>query len=334
MAGRFWFYVIAAVVVIAVLRWLWRKYASPAVWRLRQNYWSPVQRAKSRLWAVGAGVVLAFCGLWTWLGFAILSRLNQQIVPLVSPPGPAPDLRPALEKLAAAIETMGANRQQGSFQAPVVGLALILIFFGCVVWWIVSDSRKPLIPAALAAGAFLSVGKLVSFEKLLGFEKLVGFEAKLGEGGESETRISIDLSPAGLDLDCNDDYVVSGFIPGEHEKWDNKSGDLSQKAKEIGAKLRKLNESGRLAGVIFVGSADTQQMLPEALKKYGSNAGLAQARAQWVRTQLEVEGGYGRKIEPALVLSTGPSFVGLNVGKVERTKDRSVRVCAVWNSKR
>jgi hypothetical protein len=136
-------------------------------------------------------------------------------------------------------------------------------------------------------------------------------------------------------FDCGDEdapFAVGPFVTGQTV--------LQQPAADIKALLDRLKARRNdrpLLGLILIGSADKTPLLPQLAKQYDSNVGLAQARAEWVRSrlmeddaahQLELTGE--RKI--ATVIS-GPTKVGLNIAPTDLAIDRSVRVCAIWGTK-
>lgn len=144
-----------------------------------------------------------------------------------------------------------------------------------------------------------------------------------------ETRISLDLLPAGLELDCDETrYLISGFETGKYKGDEN----LAERARNMGRLLRESSKGRQLVAVILVGSADKQPLRGSMKASYDSNAGLAQARAKWVQERLAE--GYGDNVRPVIVLSTGPSFIGHNVPEEKLALDRSVLMCAVWSSSR
>ncbi|MGB2664549.1 MAG: hypothetical protein WAK48_11125 [Candidatus Acidiferrum sp.] len=82
----------------------------------------------------------------------------------------------------------------------------------------------------------------------------------------------------------------------------------------------------RLLSVFVLGSVDKQPLSPAAKKKFGSNRGLADARASWVEGQL-------RDLLRAppdrfLVLSSGPTIEARTVK--DRQQDRFVEIYPVW----
>ena len=83
--------------------------------------------------------------------------------------------------------------------------------------------------------------------------------------------------------------------------------------------------------LLLIGRVDITQLSEQARKDYGSDSGLAQARAKWVRDKL-VERSQNTEqkeaLRRAILLSAGPLHVGENVSNCDRALDRSVEVWA------
>jgi hypothetical protein len=86
--------------------------------------------------------------------------------------------------------------------------------------------------------------------------------------------------------------------------------------------LRNKIQKGELGCIVLVGRADRRGLLPAQEAYYGSNEGLAAARAVWVRSQI---GSVTGEI-PIMVLSAGPNNVGLALSEESLAIDRSVDV--------
>ncbi len=335
-----------------------------AMWKLRQDHrWVQIQWTTRQLWLGGAifliatGVLFAYIGLkFTDRGTLVAAHEESKIIQLLKER--IPDVNLAAERhrelissiarlelssdladkrhqeLIAAIKSAGSAAAQlhfARFKVRFLGGFFVVLFLGSLIWMIFAPQWYVYIPRLVAAGSFT----LLSADALLGVDKLTIFELSEGKGEKvthvtsGETRISLDLIPKGFDIDCNPKrYLLTDFPIGYHVGGEQ----ISRRAHAIGEYLRKENEGGRLAAVILVGSADKQQLQPSAQRIYDTNAGLAQARARWVQARLEE--GYQGTIVPLLVLSTGPSFVGISVQKERLAEDRSVLMCAVWTSKR
>jgi hypothetical protein len=101
----------------------------------------------------------------------------------------------------------------------------------------------------------------------------------------------------------------------------------------IVARLAAARGDRALTGLLVVGSADKTPLFPRLARRYETNAGLAQARAEWVRDQLQTELQANSELlrpEGIATVVAGPAHVGLKVDPEQLALDREVRVCALW----
>ncbi len=83
--------------------------------------------------------------------------------------------------------------------------------------------------------------------------------------------------------------------------------------------------------LLFIGSSDKIGLRPAFSRDYGSNEGLARARADWVRTRvLQLMQFRADEMPKTLILTVGPAEHGPALSKKEMEDDRSVAVFAVW----
>jgi len=93
------------------------------------------------------------------------------------------------------------------------------------------------------------------------------------------------------------------------------------------AELEQQAHNRQLVQLILAGSADKFELERPLRKDYGSNRGLAQKRADWVREQLT----QGMPAAPAvMVLVGGPLEHGVRLTSADTAPDRSVAVCPGW----
>jgi hypothetical protein len=85
--------------------------------------------------------------------------------------------------------------------------------------------------------------------------------------------------------------------------------------------------------IAVVGAADKFDPSPSVRHIYGSNDGLAQARAEWVVHELGFKGSVDNdgKI-PVVSLVRGPIIHGIDVTNGQSTRDRTVAVYGLWPS--
>lgn len=128
---------------------------------------------------------------------------------------------------------------------------------------------------------------------------------------------------------------VGPFADGEHDKFDEadrcpEQGTVVQCGEVGSIKLDINNRSKPPIFLAAIGSSDKFQPGPAVRREYGSNDGLARARADWVIGQLGLDpsretGGQ----TTVLSLIRGPSIHG-EVSKIQSKCDRSVVVYGLW----
>lgn len=114
---------------------------------------------------------------------------------------------------------------------------------------------------------------------------------------------------------------IGPFDPGK-----DRGPGPEQAVKLISYRLNGELPQHRLLSVFVMGSVDKQPLSPEAKKKFGSNRGLAGARASWVEGQL----GDLLRAPPDrfLILSSGPTIEAKTTK--DREQDRFVEIYPVW----
>jgi hypothetical protein len=133
-------------------------------------------------------------------------------------------------------------------------------------------------------------------------------------------------------FDCGDQdqpYKVGPFVIG---KTDLENGTTT--VADLVKRLASGDDRRSLIGLLLIGSADKTPLSPGLAQQYGSSSGLAQARAEWVRTQLlESDALHRLQVAPAgkiAAVIAGPTQVGLDVDPAKLAIDRAVRVCVLW----
>ncbi len=124
--------------------------------------------------------------------------------------------------------------------------------------------------------------------------------------------------------------TIGPFSQGKHEPDSETSATLTQHIDDMNSHFeRKVPQH-----LMLVGRVDITPLSEERRKFYGSDSGLAQARAKWVRDEL-VKKAQGKEqkdaLKRALLLSAGPLHVGTDGKDVppdKRALDRSVEVWA------
>jgi len=221
------------------------------------------------------------------------------------------------------------------FLAVAIGIA----FFASGPNWNIVG--KGFVLASIAPALTLSL--LGTLEKGIGIDNLFGMDlhdihlftfpsgTPAGTSPQDlDLRIHVTEDEAQLDCGEGDNYKIGPFADGDAEKGN--IINLNKKTTDLAGELIKNHARQRLLGLILVGSADKRALKPPLFRIFGSNTGLAQARAEWVRKTLK------NSMDPMprtiLTLSAGPAHVGQDpLPEKLLAEDRSVRVCAIWGSK-
>lgn len=140
--------------------------------------------------------------------------------------------------------------------------------------------------------------------------------------------------------------TIGPFREGKHDKMEGREGGKKENAKESPSELVILDkllhdldslfEAGTLQQLMLVGRVDITQLDENQRKYYGSNNGLAQARAKRVLDELVEKWASNNTekkalLERTILLSAGPLHVGQgeeDPTDTDRAKDRSVEVWA------
>ena len=128
-------------------------------------------------------------------------------------------------------------------------------------------------------------------------------------------------------------HTIWSFPEAEHDQIEN---DEEKKLTALFDEMKNKFEKHVLQRMMLIGRVDISLLSDEKRDFYGSNDGLAQARAKWVRDKL-VENFEDEEqkdaLKRALLLSAGPLHVGEEATESNRKKDRGVEVWAYWTPK-
>ena len=112
---------------------------------------------------------------------------------------------------------------------------------------------------------------------------------------------------------------------------------LLEKGEELASFVTQMKshfENKTLQQLMLIGRSDVTPLCQRTLALYGSNSGLAQARAQWVLDELKERLPEQQKaLDRTILLSAGPRYVRDDDTGPNRAKDRSVEVWACWTPK-
>jgi hypothetical protein len=143
-------------------------------------------------------------------------------------------------------------------------------------------------------------------------------------------------APTETVFDCGDQdqpYRVGPFANG---KTDLESGATA--VADLVKRLTGGNDRRTLIGLLLIGSTDKTQLSSRSTRQYDTNAGLAQARAEWVRAQLVTSDAFHQlAAAPAgkiAAVIAGPTQLGFDVDPAKLAIDRAVRVCVLWQQQK
>jgi hypothetical protein len=174
----------------------------------------------------------------------------------------------------------------------------------------------------LAGGWSLIKELKLDFTLKLDVEKLVDFAIT----NEYVTKIISDkVVPRAL-LVALDQEPIGPFASGEASIVSGEKGVFA----EIEKKLADDSTGARPGEVLITGSADRRPLSNLLKMKFGSNMGLARARAEWARDRLEDEYEHEGVPSPTFqILVLPPKYTAITTTARDMQKDRTVSVRAI-----
>lgn len=125
--------------------------------------------------------------------------------------------------------------------------------------------------------------------------------------------------------------VLEDPIPTDEASLTAVAKRLRQPAWDALRRLRATRPGAHLAGVAIIGSADSRPMSAERARYFGSNDGLAQARATIVGAALRNDPP--EEAPPIVVIiNAGTKIPGLELPSTTGGDNRAVLICAVWEA--
>ena len=149
----------------------------------------------------------------------------------------------------------------------------------------------------------------------------------------------LSLPEQSLEIDCGSDpdqFTIKTFVSGKHDRFEPTSVPLTDRLKAITEAITQIASARKLklAGLIFVGSADKQPIGKVTREQHATNSILANNRAEFVKTaflkQVEPPSEFPR---PHWLLMLNPNVpkVRLSVeGRHRFDALRAVQICPVW----
>jgi hypothetical protein len=273
-----------------------------------------------------------------------------------------------------------ANTSGGSGWGPYVWIVCLLLLIPLALWTIgysiesprMSSSAKYFLRASTSSLALvsISIGTIITVKELTIFRisispQLAGKGVdSLDKGIDHVQKVTInfpEVSDNGTQFDCGspvapelnperNDMRIGPFPTG----WADPEGADPNIKKEFDVTFNSLKfvvehiklqtVRADLIGLMLVGSFDQLRLKPRLQQKYGENAGLAMARAIWVKNQFSDVYGLllGTKI---MTVTAGPGHAEIsgnaqtvvidnNALPIAGDLDRAVQVCAIWRNKR
>jgi hypothetical protein len=141
-------------------------------------------------------------------------------------------------------------------------------------------------------------------------------------------------SQSGFAPDCADGAgrvfpVLEDPIPTDAEALSSIAKGLREAAWAALRLLRETRPNQRLVAIALVGSADRRPLSPERARYFGSNEGLAQARATIVAAALRNHPP--EQVPPILlILNAGSTVPGFTLPRDPKADNRAVLICAYW----
>jgi hypothetical protein len=120
---------------------------------------------------------------------------------------------------------------------------------------------------------------------------------------------------------------VGPFVSGTHTMLDP-DGQSSMNA--VKQSITDSQAHGKLLILFVVGSADKRPLSGRVAAIYGSNEGLAGARADWVRCQIVSLPSASFPANRVVVTIRGPAKIGASVSSLDMSSDRLVDVYGLW----
>jgi len=160
-----------------------------------------------------------------------------------------------------------------------------------------------------------------------------------GSHAKSTTNVSVNFYGTCVAVSANPIVHLLGyvgpFVPGQAdaiEASEPSKGAISicnsQTVTTILQQVKRKLQNEELDGIVIVGGADKFDLRSATIRRYGSNLGLAQARATKVR------GCLSSLPAPLFVVVTETSVYGRGLSMRDRAVDRRVGIFALWSGEK
>ncbi len=266
-----------------------------------------VAKKQQRLWHGIAGLsLLCFIG-----GVLATATGLRQGMLRQGPPPPSGDIADALIRLTQALESAATPAPD---LLPFTGLAIA----GMVVGLLLARPSYP--PVVRVIGALTVPASLIAGGASLFKISEVKVPLQVQVGGASSASSGVEFV-----------RPVGPFVTGKTNILEPEAMSSGGAVADLVEALKARAKGRELAHLLLVGSADKFELSPRLLNRYGSNTGLARARADWVAEQARL--AWKGEAYESLALTVGPGRHGTELSAKETGADRSVTVYAAWRER-
>lgn len=239
-----------------------------------------------------------------------------------------------LEAIDNIKSDINSRTEDTAVSTSIFGIAFFVFVVSGVLWFVMklrgnsSHALGFVTLSALLTTSFSIADKIFDWKLVENVSfTLFSFSSKL-ENGQGE-KIPSDYSNR-ITLSCPNSYTIAPFVTGKDDTLEY-GQVFSEKIQLLVNRLTddSVLKNGEL--LILIGSADRRPLGSELINFYGSNAGLAQARAMSVKTLLKQH--LQKPVPAILVFSTGPNVITDSIVlpnadyELALANDRSVRLC-------
>lgn len=243
----------------------------------------------------------------------------------------------AIKRIEANINT---SAEPDGLSITIFGIVFIATFVLLSIWFIFKTIGQPSKAIGILAIFAVFISGLTIIDKIFSFSVIENMSFtlfsvpsdKVNRVDTMEQKINISIeTPDRMSVTCPDQYKIGPFATGMTDKLGN-SATLADKIQSLVKSLSSDSASDMPQWLVLIGSADRRPLTSDLARRYGSNAGLAQARALHVKTLLEQK--LGARVPAMFAFSTGPSVTITTPKDTEErvlAGDRSVYICGVFS---
>jgi len=191
------------------------------------------------------------------------------------------------------------------FYFPIIILIISIFFMVAILLIFSKDFKKRIGGIILFSFALVS---LFSIENFINIQLIKELKIEISKGFRVKKFDEIGPFPIG-------DHKLYGYTK-----------------EKMMIKIRRLKKelnNNEVYFIFLIGKSDKIPLGKNIREVYGSNIGLAQARANWVKRLIKKNLPKNNLKIPLIAIGTGPDMVGVNIDKDKLAKDRSVEIYIV-----